>query len=593
MPDLKFRIDVRHSATRELHVHASLTGIATDEVTLFLPTWTPGSYLVREYARHLSRVTARAADGGSLPCRKVDKNRFVVEAQGSDTIEVSYRVYGHELSVRTAHLDAERAFWTPACVLLWPVGGERHGAEITVEHTAEHTVWCALPTAEPRTLDDGARATTMRAADLDEALDSPVLVGRADVHTWQNDGVPHRIVLEGLGPITPPPTLVDDLTRIVDAAHAVFGGTLPYPDYTFLAMFTDEGYGGLEHRNSSVLLMARTALTSQRTYRDFLGLAAHELFHAWNVKRMRPSEFWRYDYEQENYTRLLWVMEGWTAYYDDLLLARAGLMSHDDYLGTMAKNLQNLRNGPGRFEQSLEESSHDAWIRLYRPDENTRNSSQNYYGNGAVVAMCLDLLIRRSSAGRHSLDDVLRELFASTFTAGRGYDQDDIYALVTRFADEQTAARLRELVTGDLDPELDDLLASVGVELTLREQEKPYLGIAFQPGSTVVASVTRDGPAYTAAIAPGDEVLAADGVRTTAGNWQSVFRAVAAIDEPSELLLARRGMILTRTVRPCAHPGTVKLRLRKNPSPEQRTAREAWLGKATSVPEPSTATNSM
>ncbi|MFK7739407.1 MAG: M61 family metallopeptidase [Planctomycetota bacterium] len=590
MPQLAYRIDVSRAAERELDVVLDVTAIepGTQDLELFMPTWTPGSYLLREYSRHLSTVSAVAitaegpggseSDSRELACRKTSKTRFAIESGGHTALRVRYRVYAHELSVRTAHADDRHAFWTPAAVLLWPVDARNQHASIAIVHPEAWSVFCSLE-AQPVERNAAGRAiTTLAAPNLDAALDAPVLVGAPQCSTWTQNGVPHTIVLDALDPVAVPESLTSDLVRIVDVAADVFGGALPYREYTFLALFAGEGYGGLEHCDSSVLLMPRTSLASERGYRDFLALAAHELFHAWNVKRMRPEEFWVYDYEHENYTRLLWVMEGWTAYYDDLLLVRAGLMSHDEYLGTMARNVQNMHNAPGRFERSLEQSSYDAWIRLYRPDENTRNSSQNYYGNGAVVAMCLDLSIRRSSEGAHCLDDVLRLLYTRTFEANRGYRDDDIYEIVHELAGPTVVAELRSLVTGKLDPQLAERLVDVGVQTKQRETGKPYLGVVFEPGTTKVSSVTKNTPAYHAQLAPGDEVLAVRDARTKASNWQKVFAAVAHVDQPCKLLVDRGGIVQTLTATPIAHPGTIKLSCNPSATPPQIAARTAWLG---------------
>ncbi|MCK5945475.1 MAG: M61 family metallopeptidase, partial [Planctomycetes bacterium] len=484
--------------------------------------------------------------------------------------------YAHELTVRTADVDASHAYWNHTCLLLWPRGHERVPAEIVVDHPSDWRLSCSLPETKEQLASH--RRSTLRAVDLDEALDAPVLIGTTQRLEWQVDGVPHAIELDGMGAIAPPATLVDDLAAIVRAAADVFGGRLPYERYVFQALFAGEGYGGLEHRDSSTLLMPRTSLATEKGYRDFLGLAAHELFHAWNVKRMRPSEFWSYDYEHENYTRLLWLMEGWTAYYDDLLVARAGLMSHKDYLATMAKNVQGMRASPGRFELSLEESSFDAWIRLYRPDENTRNSSQNYYGNGAVAAMCLDLAIRRATDGGKCLDDVLRTLWQQTYEQGRGYDLEDVHRAITAIGGEATLTRVRELVSGPLDPDLDEVLADVGVRVEVKDPDKPFLGVTFQAGTTTVAAVTRGSPAFAGGIAPDDELLAVRDLRVTAKNWQAVFAAVANVGEPLDLMVARRGIVRTLEVTPGAGPGTVKLVVDKASTEHQTAARRGWLG---------------
>ena len=580
LPTLEFRIDATTPASRELRVSATL--LVADQqaaVEFFLPTWTPGSYLLREYSRHLSRVTATASDDGRpLPCAKASKNRFIVQTGGARSIKLAYRVYAHELSVRTADVDSSHAFWNHACLLLWPIHHRALPASITVYYPANWSLTCSLEATSATPLAVGCTATTLQAKDLDHALDAPVLIGDTQRIDWVTHEVQHAIVLDGLGAVVGPASLVKDLDSIVQQVAAVFGSRLPYERYVFLAMFAGEGYGGLEHRDSSVLLMPRTSLASDSGYQEFLGLAAHELFHAWNVKRMRPVEFWHYDYEQENYTKLLWLMEGWTAYYDDLLLVRAGITSQEEYLATMAKNVQNMLSSPGRFELSLEESSFDAWIRLYRPDENTRNSSQNYYGNGAVAAMCLDLLIRSVSNGIHSLDTVLRTLYQTTFAQGRGYEVADVDRVIEELAGANVVTQLRELVTKALDPQLDALLDDVGVTVKQVVAERAYLGVGFRAGSTVVASVAKGSPADTAGVCPDDELLAVQNLRVTASNWQALFHAVAGVDEPVELLVARRWVLQSLRATPIASPGTVRLVPIAAATPPQVAARNAWLG---------------
>ena len=578
MPTLEFHIDATRPATRKIWVVATYSDLDQATVEFFMPTWTPGSYLLREYSRHVSRVEAVGDNQQPLSCRKASKNRFVVTTDGSKTIELKYRVYAHELSVRTAHVDSSHAYWNHACVLLWPVNKRQLPANITIDYPANWGVTCSLASEASTTKATDAAAVTLRASDLDHALDAPVLIGTAQQLNWDVHGIPHAIVLDGLAGITPPETLVSDLERIVKQAATVFGDSLPYESYVFMALFAAEGYGGLEHRDSTTLLMPRTSLTTESGYQDFLALAAHELFHAWNVKRMRPVEFWEYDYEQENYTKLLWLMEGWTAYYDDLLLVRAGLTTQSDYLASMAKNVRNMLAAPGRFELSLEESSFDAWIRLYRPDENTRNSSQNYYGNGAVAAMCLDLMIRRTTKGDRSLDNVLQALYQTTFTQGRGYEIADVHRVITEIAGNEVVDKLIELVTGPLDPALDDLLNDVGINIQSREAIRPFLGVGFRAGTTVLASVSDGSPADTCGLAPDDELLAIANLRVKAGNWQTTFHAVAQVGEPIALLVARKGVLQSLQATPTTGPGKVKLTVNGTASESQRAAGTAWMG---------------
>ncbi|HEX6812252.1 MAG TPA: PDZ domain-containing protein [Planctomycetota bacterium] len=591
MAGLDFRLDATRASSHELHVSLefdcseclplgwnSASG-SPPELVLFLPTWTPGSYLIREYARHLSRVVAvDANDGRAIECRKVRKNRFVLEPRhAGQRIRVTYRVYAHELSVRTADLTAEHAYWNHACVLLWPIGKPHLEARLTVAFPAEWELACALP-ANPQQgeVQAGVKTRRLLAHNMEHAFDAPCLVGQFVRLEWKVGRVEHAAVLEGLGGLAPPATLRNDLERIVETAAAVFGGELPYASYLFLLLFTADGHGGLEHADSTTLLTSRTDLASDKGYREFLSLAAHELFHAWNVKRMRPVEFWTYDYENENYTELLWLIEGWTAYYDDLLCLRAGLMSRSDYLATIAKNINTMLATPGRHQLTLQESSLDAWIRLYRPDANTRNSSQNYYTNGAVAAMSLDLVVRLAT-GTCCLDDVLRELYSATFRENRGYSMEDVIAAIDKVAGDGAVRAVLDLVAKSLEPDLKSILADFGIRLVTRDADRPCLGMKFEPGGTTVASVMAGAAAHRAGISPGDEVLAIQNLRVDAPRWQDVFQAAARVDIPLEVLLSRRGVVTRCIAVPQRSPGSVVLEIDGAATQQQQARRDRWL----------------
>lgn len=581
---LDYRIDACRHAARELGVTLEFD-LAPDRLLgapqeLFVSTWTPGSYLIREYGRHVSAVMAwDAQTGAALACRKTSKNRFeVASARDTRRVRIAYRVYAHELTVRTADVTPEHAFWNNACVLLWPVGELQCTARLRIAHPADWQLACSLSNApaEPEPGGSGSAVTTVTAIGLEQALDAPILLGTLQRYDWDIEGVLHAIVFDGLAGIRPPDTLQQDLTRIVRAARAVFGGPLPYQSYLFLCLCSGDGHGGLEHADSSTLLVARTAFASTSEYREFLGLAAHELFHAWNVKRMRPAEFWCYDYEHENHTELLWLIEGWTAYYDDLLCRRAGLLRRDDYLALLAKNIGILRATPGRFALSLAASSFDAWIRLYRPDENTRNSSQNYYLNGSLAALCLDLFLRDRTVGRHGLDDVLRILYARSYGRGRGYTRTDVDAILRELGGDEVVEKLTELVDGPLDPDFGAALATVGIRLVEKDEDRPHLGVTFAAASTQITVVEAGSPAHSAGLAPGDEVLAVGNLRVTPGSWPETWKAIARVGTPIEVLVARRGVITQCTTRPQRSRGGLALELVADATPSQRLMRDAW-----------------
>jgi predicted metalloprotease with PDZ domain len=585
--DLDYFIDARSPGSRrltlELRFRPSVVPVQTVDgtraVELFVPVWTPGSYLVREYARHFGPVTAVSSEGSRLSCEKVAKNRYRVALPGGeDGVCVRWSVYAHELSVRTADVTAAHAYWNHACLLLWPVGGEALRARIDVAFPAAWQLasGAECEAASGQTL-PGAASVAFPPRSLDEVLDAPILIGSLRRHDWVTLGVPHAIVLDGLAGIEPCATLVDDLHAVVVEAAKVFGGSLPYRRYVFLCLLAAEGHGGLEHAESTTLLASRTALIGGDGYREFLALAAHELFHAWNVKRMRPEEFWRYDYERENYTGFLWLIEGWTSYYDDLLCLRAGISDRAQYLAAMAKNIEAMFHAPGRMQQSLRESSFDAWIRFYRPDENTRNSSQNYYRNGAVAAMCLDLHLRSATAGTRCLDDVLRHLYAATYGRDRGYSLADVHEVLASVAGPSAVKLLSALVDGPFDPPIAELLAPFGVGLVRRDSGCPQLGVNFESDSMVVSSVTTGTAADEGGLHPGDEVLAVEGLRVRSANWQEIWLAVAKPEVSVRVLYSRRGVVGELSVRPQPSPGTVALEVGAKLSAAQARLLDGWL----------------
>ncbi len=592
---LRYQIDVRRPVHRMVRVElefsrGDLLPPGGGQVDLFLPTWTPGSYLVREFSRHLSRVAAvDAASGKEIPCRKSAKNRFQLELGAEvQRVRVSYHVYAHELSVRTADLTADHAFWNHACLLLWPAAGMHLAAQLEVCHPSTWDLACALPRDREVIHDaiEGTCVTTLRAVDLHQVFDSPCLVAAFQRVSFTVRGVPIVAAIDGLAPVALPPTFVADLTAIFERAADLFDGRLPFGHYTILCLFSADGYGGLEHAESTTLLFGRAAFATAKGYREFLSLLAHELFHAWNGKRLRPVEYWRYDYERENYTEFLWLIEGWTAYYDDLLCLRAGVMTRADYLVAVAKNVNGMLGAPGRLRLSLGESSFDAWIRLYRPDENTRNSSQNYYGNGAVAAMCMDLAIRESTQGARSLDDVVRALLRQTFAAGRGYTRADVHAVLLEAGGQEAVTLLASLVDQRLDPALSPRLASFGLRVVERDAEKPFFGVQFDGGSTVVASVIAGSPAHEAGVHPGDEILALDGLRVDAARWSDVFTAVAKIAAKLEVLYSRRGVVGKLAVIPKGSPSAVSIEPEAVPTPAAKALLDGWLPVPAVAPAP-------
>jgi len=567
--------DHRFELALQLDVHSQ-----HGDVELLLPVWTPGSYLIREFERHVGDVRAHDVENGApLRWSKSAKNRFRVHlARDTRRLRVDYSVFAHELTVRTADLTDEHAFWNGACLFLWPAAEREAGATIDILLPPQWEVFTWLPTDR-----DGHRAR-VQVAGLDQLADSPMLCApSARVVEFEVLGRPHRFVFDGMAGIEPPPSLAADTRAVVAEAARVFGvDALPYHRYDFLTLATDKGHGGLEHADGSVLITPRTSLSTKRGYREFMGLVAHEYFHVFNVKRLRPVELWRVDFESENHTRLLWVAEGFTAYYDDLLCRRAGVLPVSRYLQIVADNIADARRTPGRLHHSLAEASYDAWIKFYRPDEDSRNSSQSYYVNGSLAALCLDLEIRRRTHGGRSLDDAMASLWRRTYVRDRGYTHDDVVAALSEAAGADLSGMVADLVLGPFDPDFASVLRPFGLALAATPgAERPaFLGIQLQQASMVVASVQRGGPAARGGIAAGDEVLAFGGLRTVPANFEDVVRALARPGAAVPVLLARRGHVVERAVTPEPAEGRVGYRIDVLPgaTAEQDELRRGWLG---------------
>lgn len=540
---------------------------------LALPVWLPGSYLVREFARHLQDLEATQC-GRPVRLEQLDKTRWVAHCEGAAPLELRWRVHALDPSVRGAWLDAERGFFNGSSLFLAAEGRTQEPLRLRLGRLPPG--W-DLATAMP----GGPRE--FEVADHAELIDHPVELGRFWRGTFQAGGVPHELVVTGAWPGFDGARLLADCERIARAQIRLWHGRgrPPFGRYVFLLRATEDGYGGLEHRDSTALLAARRELpragqgAADAGYQRLLGLISHEYFHAWNVKRLVPVELAAPDLQQEAYTRLLWWFEGATSYYDDLVLARTGLVEAPRYLELLASHASAVAATPGRRVQSVAQASFDAWTRYYRPDEYTPNGTVSYYSKGALVAACLDLTLR--AEGRGTLDGVLRRLWALR----RPVAEDDIADALAAEAGRRLDAELAAWVHGTDELPLARLLATVGVgwhedaptlaaQLGLRLSEGPVSGC-------VVRQVLRDGAAERAGVHPGDELLAADGWRL---RRLEDARAWIAPERGFALLVVRDQRLLTLQVPPAAAPAMPGVTLRPDPqaSPEAVARRQAWLG---------------
>lgn len=516
MPTVSYTIGMSQPHSHLFEVEIAVSEVSGPTLDFILPSWTPGSYMIREYARHVQEF---AAHGGEKPLKwqKVAKDTWRVETDGNAQLKVSYKVYAYELTVRTSHLDGSHGYFNGATVCMYVP--ERMNEPLAVDIVVPEG-WKVATGLEPVAAHPDAQGSrfSFLAEDYDELVDCPVECGTHRLLTFHVDGKEHRVVMWGRGN-EDEEQVVEDTQRIVEVQCELFGG-LPYKDYTFILHLAD-GRGGLEHRNSVTNLVDRWTFGTPRGYESFLALQSHEFFHVWNVKRLRVAPLGPFDYRNENYTRQLWAMEGVTSYYDKLLLVRAGLMTPERFLEIQAANILLLHSQPGRHIQSLETSSFDAWIKFYRPDENSANTSISYYLKGALVTLLLDMEIRARTNGARSMDDVLRYLYATYPIDGPGIPEDGAYrAAIEQIAGGDFSDFFARYIAGTDELDYDRALAHAGVELRWGHQHgsgtaPAWLGITTRNdgGRLKVATTRSNGPAAQAGVYANDELLALDGWR--------------------------------------------------------------------------------
>ncbi len=571
---MRYHLSCPEPATHLFHLSLEVERPG-EAIELSLPVWTPGSYLVREFARHLEGVAATDPQGRAVPVERLDKHRFRVRAGGAATVTVSWRVYANELTVRTSHLDASHGFVSPAGVFLAVRGREAE----------PHRVSVTLPPGWQAATALAGGPTEFTARDYDELVDSPLELGTHRLVTFEALGVPHQLAVWGRGNVDLTRLSVD-LETIVETVAGFWGG-LPYHRYLFILHLTGKGRGGLEHMASTAVLYPRLGFHDPEGYAEALSLLIHEFFHAWNVKRLRPAALTPYRYDGEQYTRLLWWFEGATCYYEQLLLSRAGLLPARRYLKGLGRQLTTLARTPGAGKLTVEEASQLAWVKLYRPDENSGNSGVSYYLKGELVALALDLALRRAG---HDLDGVMREAYAR-WAAG-GLPEDGIEQLVAeRLGADAARALFDATVRGHGLPPLD--LAQVGLQLRRRvalgaedkggtpgkpeERRAGWLGAELGPGLTV-KSVREGSPAWRAGLTAEDELLAEGGFRLDSKGLQQRLEEQGP-EGRLRLTLFRRDELLEVEV-PLAEPPQDTLWLEPLPaaSGAQRAAFVAWCG---------------
>jgi predicted metalloprotease with PDZ domain len=572
--------------THYVSVEALLPTAGQAEIEVFMPVWTPGSYLVREYARNIEAISVADQAGKQLTFVKSRKNRWRVETGGAAEIRFSYRVYCREMSVRTNWVEDSFALLNGAPTFVTLVGGLQRPHDVRLELPPQwKTTMTGLPEAP------GHDPHHYLAPDYDTLVDSPIVAGNPAVYRFEVDGIPHFLVNQGEAGVWDGPRSAADAEKIVRQYREMWG-SLPYKKYVFLNMITEAG-GGLEHRNSVCMMTSRWATRTRRGYLGWLDLAAHEYFHAWNIKRLRPVELGPFDYENENPTRSLWIAEGITDYYAPLTVRRAGLSTTQEYLGTdtppspgsLSTTIASLQSTPGRLLQSAEQASYDAWIKLYRPDENSANTSISYYTKGAVVGWLLDARIQHATDGKKSLDDLMRAAFAQ-FSGDHGYTPEQFRATAEHVAGRPLDDFFRRSVEST--EELDYMEALEWFGLGFRNQkngtagsgkmEKAALGVDTRTdnGRLIVSRVLRDSPAFESGLSVDDEIIAIDEFRVRPDQLAQRLENYRPGDKVS-VLVARRDQLMRHPLTLTEEPKRWQLELLPGATSSQKQHLEKWL----------------
>lgn len=487
-------------------VEMTISGLKKDYIDVKMPVWAPGSYLVREFSKSVEGFGA-STNGKVLKHEKVRKNTWRVYSGKADALKIKYRVYAFEVSVRTSFIDDTHAFLSSTGIFMYPDGLLKNPSTVKI---VPYNGWTKVSTGlEPV----AGKSFTYTAADFDVLFDSPIEVGNQDVFEFTASGVKHEVAMYGGGNYDKE-KLKTDMAKIVEQGTAIYGEN-PNKHYTFIVHNFANGGGGLEHLNSTVLGASRNEYNNTEGYNGFLNLVAHEYYHLWNVKRMRPIALGPFDYENENYTTSLWVAEGFTAYYENKLMLRAGFITEAEFVSKLVTAVSNVSNIPGAQVQSVAEASFDAWIKLYRPNENSNNTTVSYYAKGEVVGILMDIAIAQATKGEKSLDDVMKAMYLQNKAQKRGYTDAEFKALVEKVSGQDFTDFWNKYVNGTALPEYAKYFGYAGIKVVneLEGKSSPYLGVTSKKteGRIFISAIVRNSAAWVDGLSVNDELISIDG----------------------------------------------------------------------------------
>lgn len=570
-PVVQYSVSFPEPHTHYMDVDMKIDVNQEQVIEVKMPVWAPGSYLVREFARNVEGFTATAA-GKPLEVIKTDKNTWRINTNKANSVNVKYKVYAFELTVRTSFVDASHAYINGSSVFMYVEGLKDVPCSVRINLPLN---WQRISTG----LDyDKVDRSNFLAANYDILVDSPFEIGNQDLIEFYAAGIPHVIAMYGKGNYSKE-TLIKDVTKIVEEEVKIFGEH-PCKRYVFIVHNVANGGGGLEHLNSTTLQTNRFCYSDESSYRSFLSLVAHEYFHLWNVKRLRPEPLGPFNYGEENYTEMLWIAEGFTAYYDELILQRTKQTSTDKFLEIVSGNISNLETTPGNQVQSVSESSFDAWIKYYRRNENSRNSTISYYDKGALVGLMLDISIASVTNGQKSLDDVMRLMYDRHYKKNnKGYTEADFRTALKEVSGQDFSSFLEKYVHGTGSLDYANTFASAGINYVQKNNDSkdPYLGVnnSSANGKIVITGVVKGGPAWTYGLNVNDEVIAINNYRV---EDLSKGLSQSKIGDKIKVLISRDGVLQTVEVTLSGNPNSkYKLEKMANPSDAQKAVLAKWL----------------
>lgn len=573
-PTLQYWVGMPKPESHLFEIRLKIQGdiLLSSPLDLKMPVWTPGSYLVREYARHLQDFRVCDSEGNPLKWQKKSKNHWQIQSKSATEIWVFYRIFANELSVRTNHLDGSHGYFNGAALFFYIPGYEKHPIQVTIEPPKNWTVSTSLPTVPHQ-------INTFYASDFDTLVDSPFEIGTHRLYEFEVMGKPHQLAIWGDGNVNPE-RLLTDFEKIITVESELFDG-LPYERYLFLLHLSNQGFGGLEHKDSCSLIYSRFGFRSSDKYHRFMQLVAHEFFHLWNVKRIRPKALEVFDYEQENYTPSLWFSEGTTSYYDMVIPYRAGIFDVKGFLNAIAKDITRLQTIPGRLVQPLSESSWDTWIKLYRRESHSDNNQISYYLKGELVSFLLDLLIREKHGNQRSLDDVMRQMWLEFGQPEIGFTPEQLEQVIESIADTSLTDFFQRYLYGLDELPYNQYLEPFGLQLIAEtKDETPYLGckVATEKGREIIKFVEAGSPAEAAGLDIHDELLALNGLKVTSDQLNDRLKDYKPGDT-IELTFFHQDLLRTCQVTLTSpRPNHYQIVSVSEPTPQQKRNFEGWLG---------------